>query len=78
MSENSYLNYQTMLSKINTCAVDLKRICQELDLPEHATALTEVSNRLQNHVFRVGIMGEFKRGKSTVVKPHTTEVACFP
>ena len=67
MSENSYLNYQTMLSKINTCAVDLKRICQELDLPEHATALTEVSNRLQNHVFRVGIMGEFKRGKSTVI-----------
>ncbi len=67
MGSNGYMNYQAMVSKVDTSVESLKRICSKLDLQEHAKSLEEVSGRLQNHVFRVGIMGEFKRGKSTVI-----------
>lgn len=67
MEENGYINYQAMISKVNTGVENLKNVCGKLDLQEHAKALEEVGSRLQNHVFRVGIMGEFKRGKSTVI-----------
>ena len=67
MSENSYVNYQEMISSVNTSVVNLKKICSKLELQEHAAALDAVNTRLKNHVFRVGIMGEFKRGKSTVI-----------
>ena len=67
MSENGYIAYQTMVSKAETSADALKRICRKMDLQEQAETLGEVSSRLQNHVFRIGIMGEFKRGKSTVI-----------
>lgn len=67
MSENGYINYQTMVSNVNTSTINLERICKKMDLEDHAKALKEVSARLQNHVFRIGIMGEFKRGKSTVI-----------
>ena len=67
MGENAYMNYQAMVSKVNTSVENLTNICKKLDLHEHAESLEKVSSRLQNHVFRVGIMGEFKRGKSTVI-----------
>lgn len=67
MSENGYINYQSMVSKVDTSVESLKRVCEKLDLKEHVESLEEVSSRLQNHVFRIGIMGEFKRGKSTVI-----------
>ena len=67
MNDNSYINYQEMLSNVHISAVNLRKICNKMDLQEHAKSLEEVSNRLKNHVFRVGIMGEFKRGKSTVI-----------
>lgn len=67
MSENGYMAYQTMVSKVETSAENLKRICNKLDLHEQANILDGVNKRLRNHVFRIGIMGEFKRGKSTVI-----------
>ena len=67
MSENGYIGYQAMVSKVDNSVENLKRICRKLDLQEHAESLEAVSSRLQNHVFRVGVMGEFKRGKSTVI-----------
>lgn len=67
MCENGYIAYQAMVSTIETSADNLKRICNKLDLHEQANTLDEVNSRLRNHVFRVGILGEFKRGKSTVI-----------
>ena len=67
MGENGYTSYQAMVSKVNTGIDNLFQICKKLDLESHAGALEEVGDRLRNHVFRVGIMGEFKRGKSTVI-----------
>lgn len=67
MGENGYTSYQAMVSKVNTGIENLSEICKKLNLESHAGALEAVGDRLRNHVFRVGIMGEFKRGKSTVI-----------
>lgn len=65
--ENGYVSYQNMLTEIMTQTESLKRICTKLELKQHTVSLDQVSDRLRNHVFRVGILGEFKRGKSTVI-----------
>ena len=66
-ANNGYVNYQSMLSKINYGAIELEKICGELEMEERAQAIRDVKTKLQNHTFSVGIMGEFKRGKSTVI-----------
>lgn len=67
MSQESYMNYQGMLTGVTTGIVELGGICQDLEMPEQAESLRQMKERLQNHVFSVGIMGEFRRGKSTVI-----------
>lgn len=64
---NGYVNYQTMLSKINASISELLRLCDELELASRSQSLHVIQDKLQNHSFSVGIMGEFKRGKSTVI-----------
>lgn len=64
---DNYMNYQTMLTEVNTNLVTLRKACDRMEMPEHSKALREIQERVQNHTFRVGIMGEFKRGKSTVI-----------
>ncbi|MBR5566203.1 MAG: dynamin family protein [Roseburia sp.] len=66
-ANNGYVNYQAMLSQINYGAIELEKICVELEMEERAQAIREVKTKLQDHTFSVGIMGEFKRGKSTVI-----------
>jgi len=56
-----------MLTDVTTGIAELGSICKDLSLHEQADALTHVKERLQNHIFSVGIMGEFRRGKSTVI-----------
>ncbi len=69
MEENNrgYIGYQAMLSTISTGASQLSEICQEMGMGERAEDLKRIMARLRNHSFSVGIMGEFKRGKSTVI-----------
>lgn len=65
--KNEYMSYQAMLTQVNTSTVTLRKVCDRLELKEHGQALNDMQKKLQNHTFRVGIMGEFKRGKSTVI-----------
>jgi len=67
MSQENYLSYQGMLTTVTTGVAELGSVCTDLAMTEQADALTQVRDRLQNHVFSVGIMGEFRRGKSTVI-----------
>lgn len=67
MSHENYIGYQNMLTTVTTGIAALSSICNDLAMSEQAKDLEQVRNRLQNHVFSVGIMGEFKRGKSTVI-----------
>lgn len=65
--KNGYVNYQTLLAKITAGTSELTKVCSELEMEGRVESLCSVNQKLQNHVFSVGIMGEFKRGKSTVI-----------
>lgn len=66
-NQNGYMNYQNMLTKLNTGIVELTKICEQMEMNERVDSLKVIQERMQNHTFSVGIMGEFKRGKSTVI-----------
>jgi len=67
MSQEAYISYQNMLTTVTTGVAKLGNICNDLEMAEQEKSLEQVRDRLQNHIFSVGIMGEFKRGKSTVI-----------
>ncbi len=62
-----YLNYHAMSGEITEGLSRLSKICDELGMDERSAALKESKKKLQSHKFAVGILGEFKRGKSTVI-----------
>lgn len=64
---NSYVNYQSMLTDVSTSLSELDGVCKKIALEKHSEELERINDRLKNHVFSVGIMGEFRRGKSTVI-----------
>lgn len=63
----SYMGYQEMIADINTALEKTSEVMTQLELTDQAQQARDVSARLKSHVFSVGIMGEFKRGKSTVI-----------
>ncbi len=67
MEENHYLNYQAMVTTVTTGMAQLEGICRKVSMEPQAQELKKASARLTDHVFSVGIMGEFRRGKSTVI-----------
>ncbi|MGN0263728.1 MAG: dynamin family protein [Oliverpabstia sp.] len=69
MSENTtgYESYHGMVANVNTALVNMAKLCNRLDLQEMKEKLTESHDQLTHNIFSVGIMGEFKRGKSTVI-----------
>lgn len=67
MAQGDYIGYQNMLTSVTTGIAELSNICTDLGMAEQVGDMNLVRDRLQNHVFSVGIMGEFKRGKSTVI-----------
>ena len=67
MENNNYINYQTMMTNVSTGLIQVSKVCKNLLLDSHVSGLQELQEKLTNHVFSVGIMGEFKRGKSTVI-----------
>ena len=66
-AQKQYLNYQTMVSQVNEGMASLGQVCDELGLQEHSNSLQTIRDRMKNQIFSVGIMGEFRRGKSTVI-----------
>ncbi|MCC8073792.1 MAG: dynamin family protein [Clostridiales bacterium] len=65
--ENIYSNYHAMSAEIAEGLSQMAKICDELDMTTQAKDLKESRTKLQEHKFAVGILGEFKRGKSTVI-----------
>lgn len=66
MNEN-YIGYQAMLTGVSTGISQLSGVCRHISMEKQAEELKGIENRLKQHIFSVGIMGEFKRGKSTVI-----------
>lgn len=67
MEENRYLNYQGMVSAVTAGIAQLDGVCRHVSMDTQADELNDAGNKLKNHIFSVGIMGEFRRGKSTVI-----------
>ena len=65
--ENNYQNYQSMVTTVTTGITQMDEVCRHLSMDAQADELSGIGQRLKEHVFSVGIMGEFKRGKSTVI-----------
>lgn len=62
-----YLNYHAMTGEITEGLSRMAKFCDELGMEERAESLRVGKKKLQSHKFAVGILGEFKRGKSTVI-----------
>lgn len=70
MTENkdfSYIGYQEMIADITTALENTSEAMNQLELTRQAKQARDMATRIKSHVFSVGIMGEFKRGKSTVI-----------
>ncbi|MBR0283436.1 MAG: dynamin family protein [Oscillibacter sp.] len=65
--QTNYTNYQGMVQNVSASLSRMSTLCAQMDMPETAEMLNQHRQRLLNHTFSVGIMGEFKRGKSTVI-----------
>lgn len=64
---NEYVNYQNMISLVTTALSDMERLCEQMKMEETRQEIERVQKKISSHIFSVGIMGEFKRGKSTVI-----------
>ncbi|MCD7715860.1 MAG: dynamin family protein [Lachnospiraceae bacterium] len=62
-----YMGYQEMITDITMALENAGDIMRRLELGEQAERAMEMSEKVKSHVFSVGILGEFKRGKSTVI-----------
>ncbi len=62
-----YLNYHAMTGEITEGLSRMAKFCDQLGMDERSASLLEGKKKLQSHKFAVGILGEFKRGKSTVI-----------
>ncbi|MEY8337145.1 dynamin family protein [Lachnospiraceae bacterium 62-35] len=63
----SYTSYQSMVTQVSTSLAELRKVCARINLEENLKALEAGQKKLSGHKFAVGVMGEFKRGKSTVI-----------
>lgn len=64
---SAYMSYQNMVGRVTEGMNDVGEVCEALPLEEHARTLQDRRQHMEEHMFKVGIMGEFKRGKSTVI-----------
>lgn len=62
-----YEGYQNMVVQVNTALVEMEQLCSRLEMEGFVKKLLQSREKLAHHRFSVGILGEFKRGKSTVI-----------
>ncbi len=66
-ANENYKNYQDMVADVRASLSQAAQLCGNIPLEEKVRQLEEQEERMRNQTFRVGIMGEFNRGKSTVI-----------
>ncbi len=62
-----YQSYNQMVTEISNNLQKLHDVCMDLNMQETAAALERSDAKMKGHKFAIGILGEFKRGKSTVI-----------
>ena len=66
-TDNFYNNYHALISEISENSKRMTEICESIGMEQQANALTESRKKLKSHKFAVGVLGEFRHGKSTVI-----------
>ena len=66
-AQQDYTRYQRMLAQSLEANTALALVCGQLHLDKSKQALEDAAEEVKSKTFTVGIMGEFRRGKSTVI-----------
>ena len=66
-NDEMYTNYQNMVTQVNTSLVQLEGMAKALNMEETQKRLVARREKLEKRCFAVGILGEFKRGKSSLI-----------
>ena len=66
-SFSGFINYKQTVTNITTDLKKLREYSQKLELNGNISGIDEILRRMANDNFNVAIVGEFKRGKSTVI-----------
>ena len=66
-AQQDYMTYQDMVHRTLESIGDLTDVCKKLEMAKSTQALESAAEKMRNKTFTVGIMGEFRRGKSTVI-----------
>lgn len=67
ITDSAYMSFNSMVTTVTSSLSTIAGACERLDMAERAAILKGIKERMDNHLFSVGILGEFKRGKSTVI-----------
>ena len=70
MAENtfgSFAGYRQMVTDVRDDLLKLQDYSETLGLSQNAASIEEVLEKSSNDVFSVAVIGEFKRGKSTLI-----------
>src|SRR5687768_5443478 len=63
----SVSDYRRMIANMLEDARKLSEYADGMELTEVKVRLDEVTNRVENNFFSIAVVGEFKRGKSTLI-----------
>ncbi len=66
-NHNSYSSYRDMMNELSENLSQLREYCEALDLENTARSIGETIDKNAKEHFEVAIVGEFKRGKSTLI-----------
>lgn len=67
LNYGSYAAFKQTVSELTDCLYQLKEYSEELDLNNTAKSIGDTIEKVANEHFEVAIVGEFKRGKSTLI-----------
>lgn len=67
LNYGSYAAYKQTVSDLSDCLAQLKEYSEELELTNTAKSIADTIEKIAHEHFEVAIVGEFKRGKSTLI-----------
>ncbi len=62
-----YQGFQETQSMLQADLVNLENCCQELDLEDTRKSIVDLRTKMAKDSFNIAVIGEFKRGKSTLI-----------
>ena len=67
LNYGSYAAFKQTVGELTDCLYQLKEYSEDLDLNNAAKSIADTIEKVANEHFEVAIVGEFKRGKSTLI-----------